>query len=78
MRTTAESGAPTSSRRGRTHPTLPSYPLSRSGQACDDVHHNAHLGKVGVLCLAAREGDGVLDHELRAQHEDAINRFRGV
>ena len=48
------------------------------GQASLDVHQNAHQGKVGVLCLAPEEGLGVLDHELRAQHETAINRFRGV
>ena len=43
-----------------------------------DVHHNAHQGKVGVLCLAPEEGLGVRDGEFRAQHEGAINRFRGV
>ena len=46
-------------RAGRTHPILSrSYPLSEAGQACDDVHDNAHLGKVGVLCLAERGGRG--------------------
>jgi crotonyl-CoA reductase len=39
---------------------------------------NAHQGKVGVLCLAPEEGLGVRDKEIRAQHLDAINRFRGV
>ena len=48
------------------------------GQAALDVHHNSHQGKVGVLCLAPEEGLGVRDPEFRAQHEDAINRFRGV
>jgi crotonyl-CoA reductase len=40
------------------------------------VHRNLHQGKVGVLCLAPEEGLGVRDHELRAKHLDAINRFR--
>jgi crotonyl-CoA reductase len=42
------------------------------------VHHNLHQGKVGVLALAPEEGLGVLNDELREQHIDAINRFRGV
>jgi len=64
-------------RAGRTHPILSrSYPLSEAGQACDDVHDNAHLGKVGVLCLAEAEGEGVLDDELRTLHLPAIRRFR--
>ena len=48
------------------------------GQAALDVHKNAHQGKVGVLCLAPEEGLGVRDTEMRAKHEGAINRFRGV
>jgi crotonyl-CoA reductase len=64
-------------RAGRTHPILSrTYPLSEAGQACDDVHDNAHLGKVGVLCLAGGEGEGVLDDDLRARHLPAISRFR--
>ncbi|GAA2364542.1 crotonyl-CoA carboxylase/reductase [Dactylosporangium salmoneum] len=63
--------------RGRIHPTLSrAYPLEQTGQAAYDVHRNAHQGKVGVLCLAQDEGLGVRDHELRARHETAINRFR--
>ncbi len=61
------------------HPTLSrTYALDEVGQAALDVHHNLHQGKVGVLCLAPEEGLGVRNHELRAQHEHAINRFRGV
>jgi crotonyl-CoA reductase len=64
--------------RGRIHPTLSkTYPLDQTGQAAWEVHRNAHQGKVGVLCLAPGEGLGVRDPELRAQHETAINRFRG-
>jgi crotonyl-CoA reductase len=64
---------------GKIHPTLSrTYRLEDTGQAALDVHHNKHQGKVGVLALAPEEGLGVRDEELRAQHIDAINRFRGV
>jgi crotonyl-CoA reductase len=64
---------------GRIHPTLSrTYSLADTGQAALDVHQNLHQGKVGVLCLAPEEGLGVRDPELRARHEKAINRFRGV
>ncbi|MEU6612084.1 crotonyl-CoA carboxylase/reductase, partial [Streptomyces shenzhenensis] len=49
-----------------------------TGQAAHDVHRNTHQGKVGVLCLAPEEGLGIHDEDLRAQHIDAINRFRNV
>ena len=63
--------------RGKLHPTLSkSYPLAQTGQAAFEVHRNMHQGKVGVLCLAEEEGMGVTTPELRAQHLDAINRFR--
>ncbi|GAA4248187.1 crotonyl-CoA carboxylase/reductase [Dactylosporangium darangshiense] len=63
--------------RGRIHPTLSrSYPLEQTGQAAHDVHRNTHQGKVGVLCLAPEAGLGVRDPQLRARHEQAINRFR--
>ena len=39
-------------------PQSKTYPLSEAGQAADDVHDNAHLGKVGVLCLAPEAGRG--------------------
>ncbi len=65
--------------RGMIHPTLSRvYPLTETGQAAYDVHRNTHQGKVGVLCLAPTEGLGVRDSELRARHQTAINRFRGV
>jgi crotonyl-CoA reductase len=65
--------------KGMIHPTLSkTYPLAETGQATYDVHRNLHQGKVGVLCLAPEEGLGVSDPELRAQHLDGINRFRGV
>ncbi|WSK74607.1 crotonyl-CoA carboxylase/reductase (plasmid) [Streptomyces sp. NBC_01276] len=63
--------------KGRIHPTLSKvYSLEDTGQAAYDVHRNLHQGKVGVLALAPEEGLGIRDHELRAQHLDAINRFR--
>lgn len=63
--------------KGRIHPTLSrTYPLAETGRAVADVHRNHHHGKVGVLCLAPREGLGVTDPELRERHEPAINRFR--
>ncbi len=65
--------------KGMIHPTLSqTYPLEEVGQAALDVHRNAHQGKVGVLCLAPEEGLGVRDHDMRDQHLEAINRFRGV
>ncbi|MDG4807554.1 crotonyl-CoA carboxylase/reductase [Micromonospora sp. WMMD1120] len=63
--------------RGRIHPTLSrSYPLAEVGSAVDDVFHNRHHGKVGVLCLAPTEDSGVTDPSTRSRHEHAINRFR--
>ncbi|MEK2476987.1 MULTISPECIES: crotonyl-CoA carboxylase/reductase [Streptomyces] len=63
--------------KGKIHPTLScTYPLADTALAVHDVHRNVHQGKVGVLCLAPTEGLGVRDEELRAQHIDAINRFR--
>ncbi|MGP3691664.1 crotonyl-CoA carboxylase/reductase [Streptomyces sp. IBSNAI002] len=63
--------------KGKIHPTLSKvYSLEETGQAAYDVHQNLHHGKVGVLALAPREGLGVRNHELRATHVEAINRFR--
>ena len=65
--------------KGRVHPTLSkTYPLDQAGQAAYEVHRNLHQGKVGVLCLAPHEGLGVRNEQLRAQHVEAINRFRGA
>ncbi|WP_412542046.1 crotonyl-CoA carboxylase/reductase [Longispora sp. K20-0274] len=63
---------------GRIHPTLSSvYSLEQAGQAAYEVHRNQHQGKVGVLCLATEEGQGVRNPEMRAKHLTEINRFRG-
>ncbi|MCW2809139.1 MAG: ccr 1 [Marmoricola sp.] len=65
--------------KGMIHPTLSkAYSLDEVGQAALDVHQNAHQGKVGILCLAPEEGLGVRNEELRTQHLDQINAFRGV
>jgi crotonyl-CoA reductase len=65
--------------KGKIHPTVSKvYPLAQTGQAAHDVHRNVHQGKVGVLCLAPREGLGVRNHELRNRVLGQINRFRGV
>ncbi|MGW0787719.1 crotonyl-CoA carboxylase/reductase [Streptomyces sp. NPDC002911] len=63
--------------KAKIHPTLSKvYALEETGQALYEVHRNRHHGKVGILALAPGEGLGVRDHELRARHLDAINRFR--
>ena len=65
--------------KGAVHPTLSkTYGMEDVGQAAHDVHRNVHQGKVGVLTLAPEEGLGVRDADKRAQHVDAINRFRNV
>lgn len=65
--------------RGLIHPTLSkTYPLGLASQAAFDVHRNTHQGKVGVLCLAPGEGQGVHDPALRERHLQAITRFRNV
>ncbi|MFZ9706182.1 MAG: crotonyl-CoA carboxylase/reductase, partial [Ilumatobacteraceae bacterium] len=46
-------------------------------EAAYQVHRNLHEGKIGVLCLAEREGEGVTNHELRAKVGEArLRRFR--
>ena len=53
------------------------FPLSDTGEAAYQVHRNMHEGKIGVLCLAENEGEGVTDHELRAKVGEArLRRFR--
>jgi crotonyl-CoA reductase len=53
------------------------YPLDQAAQAAREVQLNRHIGKVGVLCLAEREGLGVEDPELRARvGEERLRLFR--
>ena len=63
--------------RGDIHPTLSNvYALEDVGQAAYDVHRNLHQGKVGVRCLAPRDGLGIRDHDLRERLGDKLHRFR--
>lgn len=63
--------------KGVIHPTLSrTFPLEQSGEAALQVHKNLHDGKVGVLCLAPREGLGVRDTALREKHRAAIELYR--
>jgi crotonyl-CoA reductase len=53
------------------------YPLEQVAEAAREVQLNRHVGKVGVLCLAEREGLGVEDPQLRASiGEDRLRIFR--
>ncbi len=52
-------------------------PLEETGTAARRIHRNEHEGKLGVLCLAPREGLGIDDPEFRAKvGEDRITLFR--
>jgi len=53
------------------------YPLEQTGDAARAVHRNETEGKVGVLCLAPGEGQGIDDPDFREQvGEDKITLFR--
>ncbi|WP_217561938.1 crotonyl-CoA carboxylase/reductase [Streptomyces sp. GbtcB6] len=55
------------------------YPLHEVGEAARLVQENKHTGKVGVLCLAPREGLGVTDPETRARIGEArLNPLRNT
>jgi len=62
---------------GRIHPVLSAvFPFDEVAEAVNQVHHNLHEGKLGVLVLAPEEGLGVTDAELRERHLDQITLFR--
>jgi crotonyl-CoA reductase len=63
---------------GRIMPALSAlYPLAETGEAARLVQTNAHLGKVGVLCLAPEPGLGVTDTALRDSiGADRLNPLR--
>ncbi len=63
---------------GRIVPALSRvYPLEKVGEATREVQLNRHIGKVGVLCLAEREGLGIEDPELRERiGEERLRLFR--
>jgi crotonyl-CoA reductase len=53
------------------------YTLDQVGEAAREVQLNRHVGKVGVICLAEREGLGIEDPELRASiGEERLRLFR--
>jgi crotonyl-CoA reductase len=53
------------------------YPLVEVGEAAFQVHRNLHEGKIGVLCLAPREGLGIDDPGLRGTiGEGRLTLFR--
>ena len=63
--------------RGRIQPILSRvYPLDRVADAACAVRGNAHLGKVGVLGLAPKEGLGIRDERTRERHLDQITLFQ--
>jgi crotonyl-CoA reductase len=63
---------------GRILPTLSKvYRLEDVAEAAREVQLNRHIGKVGVLCLAEREGLGVENPQLRASiGEQRLALFR--
>ncbi|MET7509493.1 crotonyl-CoA carboxylase/reductase [Streptomyces albidoflavus] len=65
---------------GRIMPTLSrSFPLEEIGEAARLVQKNAHMGKIGVLCLAPTPGLGVTDPAKRERlGEDRINPLKGA
>jgi crotonyl-CoA reductase len=55
------------------------YPLAEAAEAARLVQRNKHIGKVGVLCLAPREGLGVTDpHKRAAMGAGRLNPLRSV
>jgi crotonyl-CoA reductase len=64
--------------KGMIHPVLSQvFTLEQTGDAAYQVHRNMHEGKIGVLCMAPREGMGVTNHELRAKvGEEKLRYFR--
>jgi crotonyl-CoA reductase len=63
---------------GKVYPTISAtFRLEEVGEATYQVKNNLHEGKIGVLCLAPKEGLGVEDEELRKRAgEDKITLFR--
>jgi crotonyl-CoA reductase len=63
---------------GRIHPIMSDvYSLDQVGEATLAMHRNEAEGKLGVLCLAPAEGQGIDDPEKRDRIGEAnITRFR--
>ena len=63
--------------KGMIHPVMSQvFALDQVGEAAFQVHNNMHEGKLGVLCLAPKEGLGVDDQELRNKVASKLNWFR--
>jgi crotonyl-CoA reductase len=53
------------------------FPLEETAEAAYQVQHNRHEGKIGILCLAPREGLGVTDTATRQRiGENRLRVFR--
>jgi crotonyl-CoA reductase len=64
---------------GMIHPIISAaYPLEHSGEAAWQVHTNAHVGKLGILCLAPKEGLGVQDPDRRAKFAGHLEAWRNL
>ena len=63
---------------GKVNPVVSDvYSLSDAVEAVAKVKANLHVGKIGVLCLAEQENQGILNREFREiVGEDKINIFR--
>ena len=65
--------------KGLIHPTLSKvYPMDEVGQAAYDVHQQRPPGQGRRAHPGPRGGPRRPNPEKRAQHLEAINRFRGV
>lgn len=63
---------------GAIQPTLSkTFSLEDTAEAANQVHHNMHEGKLGILCLASGERQGITDPEKRERiGEDKITLFQ--
>jgi crotonyl-CoA reductase len=53
------------------------FDLNQTGDAAYQVHKNMHEGKIGVLCMAPREGMGINNPEFRVKvGEKNLRHFR--
>jgi crotonyl-CoA reductase len=51
---------------GKIQPILSkTFALANTGEAANQVHHNLHEGKLGILCLAPKADQGITDLEKR-------------
>ena len=64
--------------KGQIQPMLSAvHTLEGAAEAAHQVHQNLHEGKIGVLCMAPREGMGIDNPEFRAKvGEDRITMIR--